>query len=145
MLGESHEEIFINFRAASAASKFGLFEVLQSLGKKSKKNQEGAIKKKELNRLSPTNLIFFEGSLKALMCSYIESNWTDTFEPTVEGFVNFCIESKNPKTKALFLTQYHFGAPVVVRRLALRLHRLDIADGASALGKHQQIRVVSSK
>ena len=105
------------YRAAQAASKFGLMEVLQELGKKSKKNQEGAIKKKELNRLYPTNLIFLEGSMKALMSSYIELNYSMSFEPTVEGFVNFCLESKNHKTRALFLAQYHFGMPPVVNRI----------------------------
>ena len=110
-------------------------EVLSELGKKSKKNQEGAIVKKELNRLFPTNLIFLEGSLKALMASYIELNWMDTFEPSVESFVNFCLSSKNPKTRALFLAQYHFVMPVVVKRLGNRLHRLDIADAGSALGE----------
>ena len=125
----------LNLRAAHAASHFGLCEVLQQLGKKSKKGQESALKKKELNRLFPTNLIFLEGSMKALMSAYIEAFWIDTFSPTVEGFVSFCLESKNPLTKALFLSSYHFGMPPVVKRLGLRLHRNDIADGGSALGK----------
>ena len=129
------QEIFLNLRAANAASKFGLCEVLQLLGKKSKKSQESALKKKELDRLYPTNLIFLEGSMKALMSSYIECFWTDNFQPTVEGFISFCLESKNPKTKALFLTLYHFGLPALVKRLGIRLHRNDIADGGSALGK----------
>ena len=38
MLGESHEEIFLNLRAANAASNFGLLEVLGELGKASNKN-----------------------------------------------------------------------------------------------------------
>ena len=73
--------------------------------------------------------------MKALMSSYIESFWSDNFQPTVEGFISFCLESKNPKTKALFLTLYHFGLPALVKRLGIRLHRNDIADGGSALGK----------
>ena len=125
----------MNLRAANAAANFGLCEVLQVLGKKSKKSQESALKKKELNRLYPVNLIFLEGSMKALMSSYIENNWAENFQPTVEGFVSSCLESKNPQTKALFLSLYHFGMPAAVKRIAIRLHRNDIADGGSALGK----------
>ena len=73
--------------------------------------------------------------MKALMSAYIELNWCETPNLTVEGFVNFCLESKNPKTRALFLAMYHFGMPPIVKRIALRLLRKDIADGGSALGK----------
>ena len=44
MLGESHEEIFLNLRAAAAASHFGLNGVLAELGRKSKLNKEAAVK-----------------------------------------------------------------------------------------------------
>ena len=61
VLGESHEEIFLNLCAAGAASKFCLFDVLKELGKKSKQNQESAIKKKELNRLFQSFTFLPEG------------------------------------------------------------------------------------
>ena len=73
--------------------------------------------------------------MKALMSSYIELHYSKTFKPTVEGFVNFCLESPNPKMRALFLAQYHFGMPPVVKRLGLRLQRIDIANAGSAFGK----------
>ena len=133
LLGESHEEIFLNLRAAAAAAKFGLLEVLQELGKKSKQNQNQAIKKKELNKLFPVNLIFIEGALKALMGSYVESAWP--LKSSLDGFVKFCVNSTNPLMSSLFLSIYHFMLPAYIKRLGLRLHRPDIADGASALGK----------
>ena len=136
LLGESHEEIFLNLRAASAASEFGLLEVLKELGKKSKLNQESAIKKKELNKLYPTNLLFTEGSLKMLMSSYVETIWSEKFSPSLDGFVKYCLENSNPLVTSLFLSVYYFMMPSLVKRLGLRLHRTDIADAASALGRH---------
>ena len=124
-----------NLRAATAASNFGLCEILEELGKRSKKSQESAIKKKELNKLYPVNAIFLEGALKCLMTSFLEKNYDPDIKPTVEEFVAHCLESKNLKMKALFLVLYHFCMPSAVKRLALRLFRTDIADAGSALGR----------
>ena len=134
VLGESHEEIFLNLRAASAASKFCLGDVLEELGKKSKANQESAMKRRELNRLFPMNMTFLEGALKMMMYSYLECSWSDNFNPTVKDFVTHCLRHANPQLKSLFLCTYHFMLPALVKRLGLRLHRPDIADGGSALG-----------
>ena len=135
LLGESHEEIFMNLRAASADAEFGLRDVLKELGKKSRMNQEAAIKKKELNKLFPINLLFIEGSLKMLMTSYVESNWEDKSLLNVENFIKFCMNHSNPLVTYLFLAVHHFMMPCLVKRLGLRLNRIDIADAVSALGE----------
>ena len=134
MLGESHEEIFLNLRAAAAASHFGLNDVLEELGRKSKMNKEAAVKTRELNKLFPINLIFIEGSLKMLMSSYVESTWGEDSAVTVTGFINYCLRHTNPRVSSLFLGLYYFMMPALIKRIGLRLHRQDIADAASALG-----------
>ena len=134
LLGESHEEIFLNLRAASAATNFCLKEVLRELGKKSKANQEAAIKRRELNKLFPMNMTFLEGALKMMMVSYIESSWSKDFVPIVNDFITYCLGSSNSQVSSLFLSTYYFMMPALVKRLGLRLHRPDIADGGSALG-----------
>ena len=134
MLGESHEEIFLNLRASVAASHFGLNEVLEELGKRSKLNKEAAIRRRELNKLFPMNLIFIEGALKMLMSCYVESNWTRFDSVSVQGSVMHCLQNSNSLVSSLFLSVYHFMMPSLVKRLGLRLHRPDIADAASALG-----------
>ena len=143
LLGESHEEIFLNLRCCTAASHFGLLSVLEELGKKSKLNQQAAIKKKELNKLYPTNLLFIEGALKMLMSSYLESIWSIEFTPSLQDFVKFCLENTNPQVTCLFLTVYYFMMPALLKRLGLRLHRPDIADAGSALGRHYNILIIS--
>ena len=69
------------------------------------------------------------------MSSYVESIWP--LEASLDGFVNFCLESNNLQLTSLFLSVYHFMMPALLKRLGLRLHRCDIADGASALGKEK--------
>ena len=82
------------------------------------------------------NLIFIEGALKMLMSSYIESIWTDGVAcVSVSDFASYCLKSSNPRVSALFLGVYHFMMPALLKRLGLRLHRLDISDAASALGR----------
>ena len=73
--------------------------------------------------------------MNALMSAYIETNWSEGFQPDLDGFVLFCLRSENPKLKSLFLMLYHFMMPTLVKWLGLRLHRIDIADGGAALGK----------
>ena len=73
--------------------------------------------------------------MKALMTSYIEAAWSQEVEPSLDGFVKFCMESNNPTLTSLFLSVLIFMFPALVKRLGLRLHRPDIADGGSALGK----------
>ena len=98
-------------------------------------NQESAIKKKELNKLFPMNFLFMEGSLKMLMMSFVESVWPERSSFTVEKFIKFCLSHSNPLVTHLYLAVHHFMLPSLVKRLGLRLNRIDIADGASALGK----------
>ena len=86
--------------------------------------------------LYPTNLLFTEGSLKMLMSSYVETIWSEKFSPSLDGFVKYCLENSNPLVTSLFLSVYYFMMPSLVKRLGLRLHRTDIADAASALGRH---------
>ena len=107
VLGESHEEIFLNLRAASAASKFYLGDVLEELGKKSKANQESAMKRRELNRLFPMNMTFLEGALKMMMLSYIESSWSYNFNPTVKDFVTHCFLNGPNKLSVFIKTFRH--------------------------------------
>ena len=78
-----------------------------------------------------------------LMSSYLESIWSIEFTPSLEDFVKFCLENTNPQVTCLFLTVYYFMMPALVKRLGLRLHRPDIADAGSALGRHYNILIMS--
>jgi hypothetical protein len=120
--------------------------MLSELGKKSRKSQEAAIKKKELNKLYAMNYIFAEGAFKALMTDFVESNYVEeNFNPTVDDFVKHCVESSNCNLTALFYSLYYYIMPSIVKRLGLRLHRSDIADGGSALGNEHFYLIGSSE
>ena len=131
--GESHEEINMLVTALTLSVPFGICDLLEQMGRKSKASQLQAIRTKRLHTLFELNFVYLKGSMSAIIVPFLDYAAEKGIKPTVKALYSFVAASPNMRYQARFRFLLAVNMPCFIQRLGIRLNHKPIADGASAL------------